>query len=569
MDYNLMQRAYCASTTTTWSGLAGYSNYALSYDELLSFVDENTTVTGIILPSGQYFGIEIELGRKFIVKNFKVYSNAPESDKNLARFLYKDSYDTWQSKTPVNYNSEGYFYWVPPAESYYDGVATDNIIFEFGTVSGCEVYEVEILNWDDPIDFGMDGSEDAALSLPAAYSRPTAIAIYNDNPIHSSADARVLPAYTGDYDTDRIIKLSDSYSADITTITGWNTIDDGYNIPDPILWSYGAFSNTEQVGDTVRLQSGQTTGTWTSPVIYVADPSHIVACVYATNKSNKAKVNKYDTSINEILEARASNDSPIDDVMFALWCGRNETYQTYAHAKYIIFESDGSDICFAQCGNGYSDRDITMSNYCWNFNMGIHENGQVRWNMPENTGCDTTQWINNGRIKWGSRNSCSYWKTSYYTGYSQIETNSLYFDRTFACKTVPIPGTANGWYVWNFVYSPGSPFGSDHIYITKLNNWSQDWNIQITPAGSSSNQQYNSACLAYDCLGLWVYYYLNGNAYFKKYSSAGTELASFSAPVDTFYWLEPSPDPSLNGFWAIGKTIIRWYEHSAYQVAFK
>ena len=71
--------------------------------------------------------------------------------------------------------------------------------------------------------------------------------------------------------------------------------------------------------------------------------------------------------------------------------------------------------------------------------------------------------------------------------------------------------------------------------------------------------------MAYDCLGLWVYYYLNGNAYFKKYSSAGTELASFSAPVDTFYWLEPSPDPSLNGFWAIGKTIIRWYEHSAYQ----
>ena len=120
MDCNLMKRAYCSSRSTTWSGLSGYSYKFLSYDDLLVLVDDNF-LTGITVSGSQYVSVDVKLGRKFVTKEFRVYSSAPESNKSLIRILYKDSDNNWQEKNPVDYYSSGYFYWNPDDECPYGG----------------------------------------------------------------------------------------------------------------------------------------------------------------------------------------------------------------------------------------------------------------------------------------------------------------------------------------------------------------------------------------------------------------------------------------------------------------
>jgi len=553
MDYNLLKKSYCYSLTTTWSGAIGYTNQPLSYDSLLTIVDDNLTDTYITVTGGKYIGMYGQLGRNFYCKQFRLYASGSGDDPVL--FYYKDSAPTEHTLTPT-YSPDGYYYYDVPSDGEVGATAVSDFYFIFcANTTNKYVYECQVLNWDEAVDFGIDGTNDDEITLPASYSRATSLPIYNDNPIQATADARVVPSYTGDYLVDKILKLSDNPDQDITNSGGWYTVDTSVGFPSTWLWNTGTFSNTEQSGNYVRLSSSSISGTWTSPVIQVSDPSCIIAYIYGGNKTAKAKLNKYNNSINEILECRASNIEPEVDALFAVWAATetNEYTGVATKSKWLLCELDGSSNSFK--AHGTDGQNVTGPLMCAgssSYYMGMNSNMITRWD-----GAPVDWTVNGGRrIKEVSRLSTSYWELGYDLGYDM---HSVYGPFWWPyTKMIPIPGTYNSWY--RVLVLPYYDWGQHYsYYIELLNEYTRNTYIQINNYGSIDSFWLTNfgSCLASDINGVWVYYH--GTV--KKYSMALAEVGSFTILEQEHISIVDSAN-NVPGFWGISNNKICFYEHS-------
>jgi hypothetical protein len=244
----------------------------------------------------------------------------------------------WSYYCPVW--SGGKFSWVFPSAS---GVVNVRI-YIVNTLSGTSdfynkigwIEGIQLLNYGGEIDFGPTGSGVSNLDLPTIYNRYDHIQIYNNNTNSEYADARVLPRYSNNYHLDRIVKLSGDGNV-------WSHLDIGLNLPEDKPFELGEFQNTEISFDGyVQLVPTATSGTWTSPIIEILDPSSNAAYIYCQNvNSTESYVNKDFQSVMNVVEVRSSFTKQTHSFLAtAVYTDPLDGKQL--PWKMVAFDSDGS-----------------------------------------------------------------------------------------------------------------------------------------------------------------------------------------------------------------------------------
>ena len=102
MEYNLVRNAYFASLTTSGTG-----NVELSWTQLESLMDGNTTSSGVSLTSSGILFLETDLSQRIKVDGIRLYANDLTKSANI-NFYYKN--DTGDSYSLITTQSGSYYY---------------------------------------------------------------------------------------------------------------------------------------------------------------------------------------------------------------------------------------------------------------------------------------------------------------------------------------------------------------------------------------------------------------------------------------------------------------------------
>lgn len=357
---------------------------------------------------------------------------------------------------------------------------------------------VQLVNYSDPVDFGLDGTE-TSFTLPQRYAKPEAIKIYNNNPVDNTvADARVLPKFSNNYELDSSIKVTSDPNLSIWEADGWKTIDNGIRIPEDYPWSLGTFSkdsyyniNLTTVDEQGRLALTSVwnniaiSGTWTSPILVCENPSITIPYMYTSDTGwKKGYVNRDDpaesnTSVTEILRARATDSEPIE--IFAVTV--TDTSAPYFNGKHkrVVFDSLGNNLFFDQCGEGgCSNRPlidaIPNTTIRYQFPIQIHYHNRIVA-MPRN-GLFTSE--EQTPDKWD-------YYGAYWAAYPS-DTTSISKITTSGFKDwVPSPGSP--WeYQWFNVVLPLGVAGIFCKPIPRLHAYGAYWDFPCVMANHTPNQ---------------------------------------------------------------------------------
>jgi hypothetical protein len=136
---------------------------------------------------------------------------------------------------------------------------------------GVFVRGITVINDDDVVDFGVDGTLET-YSLPdsqvGVISTPTELFIYNDSA--DIATAKVVIGYTG-REEDSFLQLSTSSSG-----TFYGIRENAIKFPEDFPWENGTFQNTQVVSDYVTVSGNTGPFVYVSPVIDTFDFSTIL-----------------------------------------------------------------------------------------------------------------------------------------------------------------------------------------------------------------------------------------------------------------------------------------------------
>ena len=201
---------------------------------------------------------------------------------------------------------------------------------------------IQLINSASGIDFGITGTSGNTVQLETYYRDHERIAIYNNSPFQRSANARLLPRFSNNYDLDRTIKTSKDGS-------DWRGLNDGICIPEDIPYDMGYHSGVYTTWDEkISLNTGVASGNWTSPIMEILDPSSTAAYIYTNEISETASfVNVNNESVLSTVEVRASNTKPLHIFMVTAF---NTDSTTPAPWKEIYFDSGGNLITWTRSG---------------------------------------------------------------------------------------------------------------------------------------------------------------------------------------------------------------------------
>ena len=141
MDYNLLKKSYCYTDVTTWSGVSGYTNKSLSYDELLLLVDDST-VNYVTVSGGKYIKVSATLGRNFYCKEMRLYTSGSGICPVL--FYYQDA-DEQEVYIDNPTFSNGYYNYTIPSDGVMPVTAIGKVSFVFCASGTQSVYYAQVL----------------------------------------------------------------------------------------------------------------------------------------------------------------------------------------------------------------------------------------------------------------------------------------------------------------------------------------------------------------------------------------------------------------------------------------
>jgi hypothetical protein len=309
-----------ASSVTSISGSVGLTHQplGLSYLERLC-----TSVSGAVpVFPGRYVGAQFDLpGYKGTSYRVEMVSSASGVSS-----AYTLASGVWTNH-PLSY-SGGIFY------AEFEPSKVTGVKVYYGNPNVGSTYQdidwlraVRLLNHNDSV--LVSGAD-----LPTRYYRPERIQVVNQNRDGRLADARVLPRYSGDYGLDRAVELS-------RDTVEWRSIDDGVCLPEDAVFELGTFDSTLVSGQTVGLVDGVVSGTWTSPVLEVLDPSSTAAYVYCGNRPYADAYATPDAKAAvTVLEARSGYTKPMHSFL-VLGVNTNTYSQLETPYKLVAFTSDG------------------------------------------------------------------------------------------------------------------------------------------------------------------------------------------------------------------------------------
>jgi len=325
--YNLIRNGSLQALTT-----AGTGDKSLTWLQLESLMDGNTTSSGVTLTALDYLYLEADLSNRIKVDGIYLYASDLTKPSDV-RFYYKDEFG--DSYTLLTTQVSSYYYTVIP-----DPSAPRYIV---ATISGIniEAYEFQIFNDDIIVAFGEDGSEYAKYleNTPIGETGdPTTVVIYNNSTAVMPADAYVCIDWTGN-DGDNYIKISSSVDGTYYGIDGGAIIEDDKD--DSIYsWSMGEFDNTIVSGDNVVLIDPTISGgVYTSP-IFGLDNKYMASYFITdgTTESGTTSISYNPNIYNGTIRVKSSDTKPltIDEVY---WLYRTAGLEEYV-SKCIVYNGD-------------------------------------------------------------------------------------------------------------------------------------------------------------------------------------------------------------------------------------
>jgi hypothetical protein len=300
MSVNILKLAELLNVTTTLSGLR---QRVLTRGELSSLASI-TTATGITIPASGFVCWEANLHHGFYCNYFSTNISNPYCGVSMSAQRQEggDRYPLVpvSSGTTISCDFNNFL----PDQSLF--LCNIRSLIYNTTSSGVTISGAFLSTVDYPIEYSYNYFSIAASSYGNAQ-----IDITNNSIQGTEKNIRVTPAYTNNFEVDRMFMLTTSGRDD----TDKYHINRGYCLPEQIPWSSGFMTGGTTISGRYLTLSGTTTsGTWTSPVIYMSDPNYITMYVYSENTSDRAIVDKEWTTLNR-MDTRGSNETPLPNFL--------------------------------------------------------------------------------------------------------------------------------------------------------------------------------------------------------------------------------------------------------------
>jgi hypothetical protein len=315
MSINILQYSEIYNDRTT--SISGMSQRVLTREELKSLVGL-TTVTGVTISGNTYVSLVSDLGSAFYIKDAKLTTN--RSGCNLSCSIYNSRLN-YRQDVPVSNEGNNYIVdFTALRPDLAQLVEEITFLYKNTSTSGTTVSGLQALTVDYPIDYDYVKFNVAASSYENA-----PISISNTAIQGLPRNVRVTPAYTGDYDVDRVFVL---------TASGWEDedkyhVDRGINLPDYAPWTAGLFENVAVENKCLTLTGTNLSGSWWSPAIYMPDDNYLTMYVYVDNAGTTAGLETEWASINQMLQVRASDETPLPNFLINSWTPQLHTTYKY------------------------------------------------------------------------------------------------------------------------------------------------------------------------------------------------------------------------------------------------
>jgi hypothetical protein len=315
MKYNIAENGYVLATITG----------SLTSAQVASLLAKTLSLT---MDGDDVLTLNCDLGYRTDIYQARYYFSSATASGTVANsvsFYYMNDTVDGYSLSPTSVGPNYYYTTI-------SGLGAPRYVKVVHTISGTAISGTltgfEILNDDDIVDFGTDGtktSESFSMSLNSSAVTST-IPIYNSGSANATAYVSIDPQYD---DSDDILSIAE------TTAGTWY----GVNLNNVLLandedtWNKGNYSNTEISSDILQLSSGQTTGTYTSCIFYNDGVlSYPILKLYEDDDVNLVS-----------MEVRSSDTEPLPHHVYRK-LGVNIYVSTWVRALRIegYYASDGS-----------------------------------------------------------------------------------------------------------------------------------------------------------------------------------------------------------------------------------
>lgn len=334
--YNMVVNSSFTYTTSSGTG-----NKTLTSAELFSLIDNELYTSAISLIDTDVLYLDVDLGYRLKIDSILLYANDLSKLSNI-NFYFKNSSEDIFSICSKNVSASSYIGTVPtPSAPRYIRC----------TISGINIdlYEFQILNNDNIIAFGSDGSiTDTVIedTPEGAFGKVQTIEIYNDTDKDIPANAYVCVDYTGQ-SGDAYIDIAASEEGPFYNIIDGDVIK--------TLWDKGTHNNTKvssSADGAILVLSKPTPYEHLEPDYIGVLP--LTNCTYPLIPFGFRKTTSYDFVNNRIYVAFWPGTSSLGsvvklwyyDVVLNTWVFRGDLISTLWEAGIVCMCCDGVRVYF-------------------------------------------------------------------------------------------------------------------------------------------------------------------------------------------------------------------------------
>lgn len=332
MSYNLTENSNVYVNTTV-------GNVDLTIAQIVELT--SYSVAGVkTLSSGtdDVFCLEGDLGARINIDEIKYYFSSDSVSGTVSsgiEFFYKNESFEEYSLLDTNIGN-GYYY------TTVTGTSAPRYVRLVHTISGTAVsgtlHGFYIMNNDDAVDFGSDGSltsESISSSVYGSQDEIKAIAIYNDENEIRTAYISLEPQGTV---IDDLVSISDSSSGPWIGIKENDQVLGDYENG----WSNGNISNEMEVSNNMLILTGaEHSGTYTTKIFDNEDSNKSFVHIEPESEPNSSFITKDEDKEVRTIEIRSTNQRPKDYALARCFYTIDVSGDRYIYYK-DYFRDDGT-----------------------------------------------------------------------------------------------------------------------------------------------------------------------------------------------------------------------------------
>ncbi len=332
MQYNLTQHSQVEDNTSI-------GNVALSTAQILDII-QTTSANSPALFETDILCLDCDLGARVSIGEIRYYFSSASTSEAVAsgiEFYYKDEGFGSYISLATSIGSSYYYTTITSGISAPRYIRLKHTVSSGTAVSGT-VGGFEVINNDDTVDFGTDGSrtaENFEMALMYDTEEIRSIYLFNDN--DREADAHVIIEPQGTV-TDEVLSISTSQSG-----PWYNPVQTSNMIAGADRWDTGNYLYTKEVFDQLELVTSSGVGTYTTRIFDTMDTQKFTYLNLDTTYSETGMIvatNSDDSQ--ETIEIKSSNTRPMDYITYrnTIYYGGGGSGSYLKYREYWL--SDGS-----------------------------------------------------------------------------------------------------------------------------------------------------------------------------------------------------------------------------------